>query len=112
MSKIEIISETPVSMSELKDNLEAIRNRDGELGFRSGKTQEFLQSVQLSGKSKELVKKIEELNIPRLKHEQVIKIVDLMPKSVDELKIIIQGYTLTISNENLTKIASLLENES
>lgn len=109
MVKIEIISETPVSMGDVKEKLDEIKKRDNEIGFRSGKTQEFLHALSLEKKSKEFVKKIEELNIPRLKPEHAIKIVDLMPKTVDELKTILQGYTLTVTNENLSKIVKVLE---
>jgi DNA-directed RNA polymerase subunit F len=109
MTKPEIISETPLSMSEVRESLDKIKEKSTELTFRSGRTHDFLQTLPLSKNSGELGKKIEELNVPRLKPEHIIKIVDLMPKTVDELKIIIQGYTLTVSNENLSKIVNIVK---
>ena len=63
----EIISERPISMSKLKDELEKIKKRDKELNFRAVRTEEYLQHFDISKDSEELSKKIEALNIPRLR---------------------------------------------
>jgi len=34
----------------------------------------------------------------------IIKIIDVMPKNVEELKAMLQSYTITVNNENLKKI--------
>ena len=107
MSKPVIISETPMSMSQVKAELEVIKKRDDELGFRAQKTEEYLQQVEVLSKkdADELQKKLEGLSIPRLKPEHVLKIVDLLPKSADEVKTMFQGHTVTITAENAKKIA-------
>lgn len=98
-----------MTMALAKEELEKIKERDGELTYRAGKTHEYLLGFKLDAKkSEELVKKIEELNIPRLKPEHVVKLVDLMPTTIEELKVILQGTTVTVSNDNLQKIAGIL----
>ncbi len=106
MARIEIVSETPISMAETKEEIEKIKKRDTELNFRSVKTEEYLNSFTKHDKktAEEIYKKIEELQLPRMKREQIIKIIDLMPEDVEELKVVLQGYTLTLSAENLKKI--------
>jgi DNA-directed RNA polymerase subunit F len=106
----EILSEEPISMVELKEEIEKIKKRDNELNFRVGKTEEYLTHFKTLSKSKhdELIKKIEKLDIPRLKNIHIKKIADLMPESIDDLKVILQGYTLTISNENVKKIVDVV----
>jgi len=106
MAKIEIISETPISMAETKEEIEKIKKRDTELNFRSVKTEEYLNLFTKFDKKTvdEIYKKIDELQLPRMKKEYIIKIIDLMPEDVEELKVILQGYTLTLSQENLKKI--------
>ncbi len=101
---IEIISERPISISELKQELETIKKRDKELNFRALRTEEYLQHFTESKGQAELHKKLESLSIPRLKDIHIVKIVDILPKTVDELKTILQGYTITVNNENLKKI--------
>jgi len=101
---IEIVSEKPISISELKQELEKIKKRDKELNFRAVRTEEYLQHFVTSKDSAELAKKLEALKIPRLKETHIIKIIDIMPKTLDELKTILQGYTITVNNENLKKI--------
>ena len=40
---MQILSENPISMVELKEELEKTRKRDKELNFRATKTEEYLQ---------------------------------------------------------------------
>ncbi len=111
MVKPNIISEKPITLTELKQEIDKIKKRDKELNFRVGKTEEYLSHfVTLSKESEEeLIKELEKLNVPRLRDIHITKIVDILPKTVDELKIILQGYTITVNNENLKKIADILK---
>jgi len=111
MVKPEIISEKPITLSELKQEIDKIKKRDKELNFRVGKVEEYLgHFVSLSkAKEDELTKKLEKLNIPRLKDVHITKILDILPKTVDELKIILQGYTITVNNDNMKKIIDVVK---
>jgi len=109
MTSVKVLSEKPISIGELKDDLESIQKRDGELGFRSNKTLEYLNHFVGKENRKELVKKLQALNIPRLKDTHIIKIADFMPTKVEELKIVLQGYPITINNDNLKKVCSTVE---
>lgn len=114
MSRPEIISESPINIVELKHEIELIKKRDKELNFRAERTGEYLQHVtHLSPqKGKELYEKIEKLNIPRLKDVHIHKIIDTMPNTPDTLKAVLQGYVITVSNENLKKITDIVEEYS
>ena len=109
-----ILSETAISMNQLQEELTVIKKRDKELSFRSAKTDEYLQQFSdlEPKKAKDLFHKIEKLEIPRLKESHIIKIVDLAPKSIDGLKVILQGYTITITNDNMKKIVELVTEAS
>ena len=104
MADTEILSETPIGMNELKKELASIKKRDKELNFRAAKAEEYLQSFTLSDKSDELLKQLNALKIPRLKEQHIVKIIDIIPHSVEELKGILQGYTVTVNNDNIKKI--------
>jgi DNA-directed RNA polymerase subunit F len=108
MTKPEILEKQPLSLVELKSALAKVKKRDEELGFRAGKTEEYVNMVVKSTQkqSNELRKKIEELDIPRLKPEHIVKVLDTLPRSVAELKVVLQGYPLTVSNDNLSQIVS------
>jgi len=110
MTKIETITSEPLTLAEARSILEKIKERDTEFGFRSGKTYEYLTSVNPADEKAagEMKKKIAELNIPRLKPEHIAKIIDMKPETLDELKVILQSVTIT--NENLKKIEGLLRN--
>jgi len=106
---MELIEETPISMAELAEDIEKIKKRDKEPSIRVTKTEEYLQSLlQLKrAKQKEIEEKIEKLGVPRLKADHIKKITDLMPKTEEELKVILQGYTITVTKENIKKIVDL-----
>ena len=111
MTKPEIINEKPISMAEIKDELEKAQKKKEKLNFRAERTIEYInQFTELSlKKSQELKEKIEKLKIPRLKDEHIIKIIDLMPETAEEIKSILSGYTVTVTNENMKKIAEIIK---
>lgn len=106
MTKPEILEKTPIPLAEVKSVVRALKKRDEELSFRAGKTEEYLNNAaKLTLKqSGELKKRLAGLDIPRFKDEQIVKVIDTIPPTVAELKVVLQGYTLTVSNENLSKI--------
>ena len=111
MSKPEIKEEQPITMAELKEDLKKIKKRDEELNFRAEKTQEYLdQFVTIKDKdAKELFKKIEGLDVPRLKPEHIVKLIDILPTTPEEVKMVLQGYTITVTKENLKRIADAIK---
>jgi DNA-directed RNA polymerase subunit F len=104
---IKILSEKPVTMAEVKSDLEKIKKKSEELNFRANKTYSYLQdfSTISEKKAKDLYATIEKLNIPRLKEEHIVKIIDTLPKYKEEVKSLLSGYTITVSTESAKKIA-------
>lgn len=100
----ELVTQHPITMAELKAGLAEIKERDKELGERSAKTEEYLsQFVEMQEKpAMELKKKLEELKIMRLKPEIIIKIIDFLPATAEDLKLILQEVALT--QEDVRKI--------
>lgn len=111
MSKPEILEKAPINVVALKHELSAIKKRDGELTFRGNKTEEYLNDfAKLSKKdAAELVTKLNELGIARLKDNYVNKIIDVLPSSIAELKVVLQGSTLTISQGDMDKIMDVVK---
>ena len=109
MNTFEITSEKPIDTYELKSELEKIKKRDKELNFRAAKTEEYLKDVAHYKKTQELLEKVRKLNIPRLKENQIRKLIDIMPQTIQELKTVLQGYTLNLNNENMKKIVNVID---
>jgi DNA-directed RNA polymerase subunit F len=96
---------------DVKDHIKKITARDKELNYRANKTKEYLD-VFCNGTKKaygELIKELSELDVARLKEIHILKIADIMPKTIDELKIVLQGYTVSLNNDNLKKIVSVVK---
>lgn len=111
MVKPEVIEQKPVSIAEVKDILGKIHKRDGELSFRGGKTEDHVNEMSTLGirKAKELIKKLEELEVPRLRDVHILKIVDTLPENQEQLKIILSGYNVTVVKDNLKKIQDVVD---
>jgi len=111
MVKPEIIEETSINVIEVKAELAKIKKRDGELTYRGNKTEEFLnQFATLSQKdAKTLYEKLEGLNVSRIRDIHINKIIDILPRSIEELKVVLQGYSITVKEDNLKKIIAVMD---
>lgn len=105
-----IISQTPMNSSELNAEMQRIKGRDKELGFRAQKTVDYLESLGVldEKKAKELMEKLTKLEVPRLRDMHFHKIIDLKPATAKDVKIVLQGYNLTVTQENCKKIADVV----
>ena len=103
-----ILSQTPVSMAELKLEIGAIKKREKEPSIRVTRVEDYLNSLShlTAEKEKKLTDEIKKLEIPRLKEEHIIKIADMLPRTADDMKLLMQGYVISISNENIKKIVN------
>ena len=104
MTDIQIVSEAPINIYQLKKELESIQKRDKELNFRANRTYDYLNQITIDKDASKLFDPIMKLNIPRLKEMHIHKIIDILPTTVNELKVVLQGYTITVSNDSMKKI--------
>lgn len=102
MTNPEIIEEETLSLVDVKKAVKAIEKRDEELGLLSQKTKDYMDSfVNISQKDQDTLRKgLECLNLARLKPEYINKIIDFLPKDVEELKIVLQAYPLTLPKKD------------
>lgn len=109
--KPKILKETPITLFEVGQELENVKKIEEELNFRANKVEDYLNQISdVDGKTLNgLKEKLEKLKIPRLKDHHIVKIVDLLPQTIDELKVILQGYTISLSNDNLKKIIAAVK---
>lgn len=110
MSQPNVEGREPVSLAELSDHMEMITERDEELNFRAGKTEEYVNEFAELNKDEfeELFDEIESLDVPRLKDKHIIKLIDFLPKTVEDLDVIIEGYPLTLSDEDKEAIVETI----
>lgn len=106
MPSPQFVSETPMALVEVKNILHSAEQRDGSLNFLSNKAkehQEIFVSLPLK-KKEELYAKLTGLNLTRLKEEHYCKIIDFLPQNLDELKVILQSYPLSLSKKDQESI--------
>lgn len=112
MSKPEVLEKSPMNIVEVKEALEKIKaSEEGlELNFRAAKTEEYAQDfAKLKPKqAKELYDKIMALDIPRLKDQHAHKLIDLLPQSEKNVKLILAAYHTTVTAESVKKLVDVL----
>ena len=111
MSQVDVITETPLTMVEIKSKLDAQKKEKKELNFRAEKVLEYVNSfVKLKPKDIEAAKKdLNDLGILRLKDRHIIKIIDVMPVDLESLRIIFTGENLTLKQDDLNKILEVIK---
>jgi DNA-directed RNA polymerase subunit F len=111
MANPKFIEEVSLSLVETKLALNVIEKRDKEIGFLTTKAKEYLDAfVTLSeSKQKELQKKLEDLDLTRLKSEHISKIADFLPKTVNDLKVVLQAYPLSLPKKDQDAIIAVVK---
>jgi DNA-directed RNA polymerase subunit F len=111
MANLTVIEEIPITLAELKTKVDSIQLGGEELSFRTNKVKEYLmQFTRLNLKEvTELKKKLQDLDIPRMKEKQIVKIIDLLPRDMDELRMVFAGENTTINQENMQKILDVVK---
>ena len=107
----QFIEEQPVPLVDIKEVLLKIEKKDGQLNYISNKTKEYLeQFVTFSeAKKQDLKKKLEALGLVRLKSEHVTKIIDFLPQTIDELKVILLAYPLSMPKKDQEEIVAVVK---
>jgi len=105
---MEMIQEIPINLPEMKEKLSQIKSRDKDLNFRGKKVEDYLNASKLK-EYKQLVEDLNSLDIQRLRERQITLIVNVQPKDIDSLKIVLANENLTLKQEDLQKIVDTVK---
>lgn len=110
MGEIEILNERPLTIAEVKGMLAEIK-KNVELGFRANKTTEYgeIFTKRKPKEVEEIRKKLEELNILRLRDKAMTKLIDLNPSDQESAKAILAAESIVVKQEELSKILECLK---
>ena len=111
MVKPQLVQEYPLTLAEVKAELDKVKARDSQLSFRAGKCEEYINDFATISphKAAGLRKKIEELQVTRLKTEHIIPIVDMLPQTVDDVKVIFSGSSIGITKKEMEQIVAAVQ---
>ena len=111
MANPKLIEQKSLSLVDVKERIEIIEKRDKELNYLSNKAKEYLETfVKLDSKQKEeLTKKLHDLSLTRLKEEHMAKIVDFLPKDIEELKVVLTAYPLSMPKKDQEAIVKVVK---
>jgi len=102
------VEEKTLSLVEVKEAIGHIEQRDKEMNFLSNKAKEYLDAfVTLSAsKQKDLHKKLVALDLTRLKGEHIA---NFLPTTVNDLKIVLQAYPLSLPKKDQEAIVGVVK---
>ena len=101
------IKEEFVPIAKVKEILEAIKERTYEQKLAYEHVKRF-NKIPLE-RAEELIKELALLEMRKLKDEQIIKIIDLMPKNVEELRVILAHSAVPFKDEELQQIIDIVK---
>tara|TARA_Y100000310_G_scaffold343806_1_gene453221 strand:- start:1819 stop:2166 length:348 start_codon:yes stop_codon:yes gene_type:complete len=107
----QFVEEKSLSLVDAKVILDKIQKRDEEMNYLSNKAKEYLDGfVILTPKKKEELQKIlNDLNLTRLKEDHIMKIIDFLPKTIDDLKVVLQAYPLSMPKKDQEAIVKAVK---
>ena len=107
----QFVEEKSLSLVDAKAILAKIEKRDEEMNYLSNKAKEYLDNfVTLSVKKKEeLQKNLADLNLTRLKEDHIMKIIDFLPKTIEDLKTVLQAYPLSMPKKDQEAIVKVVK---
>ncbi len=96
----------PVPIAVVKELLGKLseRNHEQKLAFEYASKFAKLDAEQ----ARALIEELKNANIPRFKDKHIVKLVDIMPKTADEIKAIFAKEELALSKEDIQKILDIL----
>jgi len=114
MAEIEIKNQTPLTYAEVAEKLKIVkksRSKEDELGFRTKKAEEFLETFTKDEfkKMSEMKESIKSLNMQRLKDKQIVNLVNINPTDEDSVKTILANDNITLKQEDVKKIVDCLK---
>lgn len=103
----EVIKEEFIPMTKAKEILKGIeeRNYDQKASYEHCKKFSKIEPK----KADELMKELSSLEMRKLKAEQIIKIVDMMPQDVDDLKAILMHSQTAFKDEEMQQIIDIVK---
>ena len=103
----EILKEEFVPITKVKEILDKIKDKNYEQKLAYEHAKKF--SKLDVKKAEALIKELSELQMRKLKDDQIVKIVDLMPKDVEDLKVILAKSQIPFKDEELNKIMEIVK---
>jgi DNA-directed RNA polymerase subunit F len=106
-SEYEVLKEEPVPLVKAKELLKDVEEKTFEQKIAFEHAKKFSKiTLQKAG---ELQKELSTLEMRKLKDEQIIKIIDMMPADVDELRVILAHAQVPYRDEELQQISDIVK---
>jgi len=104
-----VLNEKLLSLADVKNILEE-RSKEGELKYEQRLTLDYCTKfAKLNpSKIKKLIKELMEAN-EKVKERQAVKISDLMPKTVDDVRVIFAKERFNLNEDEIKKIIEIVD---
>ncbi len=103
-----VTNEEPISMSEAKAIMEK-RKQEGDLSYEQNITYEHLKKMSTLPPTKlaNIRKDLQEIDILKPKH--IAKIIDILPDTEDEVKVLFEKESTNLKKDEIKKIVEIVK---
>jgi len=103
-----VIDEEPISIAEAK-NIMNKRKNEGDLSYEQNITYEYLKKMSTlsPSKVKNIRKDLQEIEILKPKH--IAKIIDILPDTDDEVKLLFEKEMTNLKKDEIKKIVEIVK---
>jgi len=102
----DVIEKKPVSIAKAKDILNKVKKKNYEQNLAFEYASKFAKVD--SKKEEELVEELTQAGIPRIKPRNIIKLLDIMPKTAEELRAVFAKEDLSLSKADTDRVIEIL----
>ncbi len=110
MVDIEILEQKPMMLVEVNEKLNSIRSDKKGLNFRAEKVHSYVHEFATLKKkeAQELYEKLKALNMIKLRERHIVKIIDIMPRDSESLKMLFAGEATSLKQDELKRILDVI----
>ncbi len=105
-----ILEEKPLTLAEAKEILTELEKERDALGYEQKVTLDFMKTyVQLKKEDAEQAKKELKEKLPELKEHHVAMLINILPETVDEVRILFSKERVELDEEKMKQILEILD---
>jgi len=108
---VEIIERKALTMLDLQGRIKNLQREGEDLNFRAKKVDEYIHDFLSNSKKKDLSKvreQLEHCGVDLLKERHIVKLLDMIPETSDDIKSVLSGEQLPLKTEDVKKIEDAL----
>ena len=105
----EIINETPVTIAEAKEIMKKVSAKEQTFEQKQARENTAKMAKLSMKKALELKKELSGIEMRKLKEDNIINLIDILPATMDEIKIVLSSSKTPFNKEEMESILEIVK---